>query len=159
MTAGHNALRGSGPDHKLAFDNALAQAGCPDRRSTGSALRAVRPPNRHLTPDARVMSLSRERDRFPVAFAPGHDRPRHSGDLVGERDGCDLCRSSGQQRCEPRSMPGSMDFGIADDGQCAGREQVAQIAIASLANVAEPVLAAARGLFGHEADPGREVPP
>ena len=112
--------------------------------STGSALRAVRPPNRHLTPDARCDLLSRERDRFPVAFAPGHDRPRHSGDLVGERDGCDLCRSSGQQRCEPRSMPGSMDFGIADDGQCAGREQAAQIAIASLANVAEPVLAAAR---------------
>src|ERR1039457_6377233 len=32
MTAGHNALRGSGPDQKLAFDNAMAQVGCPDRR-------------------------------------------------------------------------------------------------------------------------------
>src|SRR6478735_6041184 len=32
MTAGHNALRGSGPGQKLAFDNALAQVGCPDRR-------------------------------------------------------------------------------------------------------------------------------
>jgi hypothetical protein len=32
MTAGHNALRGSGPGHKLAFDNALALVGCPDRR-------------------------------------------------------------------------------------------------------------------------------
>ena len=32
MTAGHNALRGSGPGQKLAFDNALAQMGCPDRR-------------------------------------------------------------------------------------------------------------------------------
>src|SRR6266436_610103 len=32
MTAGHNALRGSGPGHKPAFDNALAQVGCPDRR-------------------------------------------------------------------------------------------------------------------------------
>ena len=32
MTAGHNALRGSGPGHNLAFDNALAQVGCPDRR-------------------------------------------------------------------------------------------------------------------------------
>ena len=85
-----------------------------------------------------VISLSRERDRFP-AFAPGHDRPRHSSDLVGERDSCDLCRSPCQQCGEPGSMPGAMDFGIADDGQCAGREQVAQIAIASLANVAEPV--------------------
>jgi hypothetical protein len=32
MTAGHNALRGSGPGHNHAFDNALAQVGCPDRR-------------------------------------------------------------------------------------------------------------------------------
>jgi len=32
MTAGHNALRGSGPGQNLAFDNALALMGCPDRR-------------------------------------------------------------------------------------------------------------------------------
>src|SRR6266571_7601606 len=32
MTAGHNALRGSGPGQKLAFDHALALVGCPDRR-------------------------------------------------------------------------------------------------------------------------------
>jgi len=32
MTAGHNALRGSGPGQKPAFDNALAHVGCPDRR-------------------------------------------------------------------------------------------------------------------------------
>ena len=32
MTAGHNALRGSGPSQKPAFDHALAQVGCPDRR-------------------------------------------------------------------------------------------------------------------------------
>jgi len=32
MTAGHNALRGSGPGHNHAFDHAVAQVGCPDRR-------------------------------------------------------------------------------------------------------------------------------
>ena len=32
MTAGHNALRGSGPGQKLALDSALAQEGCPDLR-------------------------------------------------------------------------------------------------------------------------------
>src|SRR6516164_10992065 len=31
-TAGHNALRGPGPGQKAAFDNAMAQVGCPDRR-------------------------------------------------------------------------------------------------------------------------------
>jgi len=32
MTAGRNALRGSGPGQKDAFENALARVGCPDRR-------------------------------------------------------------------------------------------------------------------------------
>jgi hypothetical protein len=47
MTAGHNALRGSGPGQKLAFDNAMALVGCPAGGSTGSASRAFRPPNLH----------------------------------------------------------------------------------------------------------------
>ena len=50
MTAGHNALRGSGPGQKAAFEDAVAQVGCTDRRIDGSALRAVRPPNLHITP-------------------------------------------------------------------------------------------------------------
>ena len=32
VTAGHNALRGSGPGQFRAFDNAVARVGCPDRR-------------------------------------------------------------------------------------------------------------------------------
>jgi hypothetical protein len=32
MTAGHNALRGSGPGQKPGLDNAMALVGCPDRR-------------------------------------------------------------------------------------------------------------------------------
>src|SRR5262249_4883244 len=32
ITAGHNALRGSGPGQKAAFEDAVAQVGCPDRR-------------------------------------------------------------------------------------------------------------------------------
>lgn len=32
ITAGHNALRGSGPGQKHAFKDAMAQVGCPDRR-------------------------------------------------------------------------------------------------------------------------------
>ena len=32
MAAGHNALRGSGPGQKHAFENAMALVGCPDRR-------------------------------------------------------------------------------------------------------------------------------
>src|SRR5439155_24040182 len=110
--------------------------------STGSALRAVRPPNpsHHIGCPMRSRSR-RERGWFFVTFAFGHDRPGHPGDLVGERDGRDRRRSPRQQCREPRSMPGAMDFGIADDGERAGREQAAQIAIASFADIAEPILA------------------
>jgi len=50
-----------------------------------------------------------------------------------------------------------MDFGIADHGEGAGREQTSQIAITAFADIAEPVLAATRVLPGNEADPGREI--
>jgi hypothetical protein len=37
MTAGHNAPCGSGPGQNRAFDDAMAQVGCPDRRIDRSA--------------------------------------------------------------------------------------------------------------------------
>jgi hypothetical protein len=51
-------------------------------------------------------------------------------------------------------MPGAMDFGIADHGQRACREQTAQVAIASFADTAKPVLASTRVLLRDEPDPG-----
>ena len=61
--------------------------------STGSALRAVRPPNLHITPDARRdLVLRRKRDGLPVTLALSHHGPGHSGKLVGKRDGGDLGR-------------------------------------------------------------------
>ena len=77
-----------------------------------------------------AISLCRKRDGFFVAFALGHHGPRYSCDLVGECDRGDLRWPPGQQRCEPRPVLGAMDLDIADDRQCAGREQAAQIAIA-----------------------------
>ena len=64
VTAGHNALRGSGPGQQAAFDNAMAQVGCPDRRIDRLCIRAVRPPNLHIT------SVTR-RDLFHAASATG----------------------------------------------------------------------------------------
>ena len=52
---------------------------------------------------------------------------------------------------------GAVDLGIADDGECTGHEQAAQIAVTLFADAAEPVLAAARVLRRDEPDPGREV--
>ena len=45
MTAGHKALRGSGPGQNLAFNDAVARGVVLIAGSTGSALRAVRSPN------------------------------------------------------------------------------------------------------------------
>src|SRR5438128_9124736 len=94
--------------------------------STGSALRAVRPPNLHITPNGRrdlvhAASATGSLYRSPFAImAQGH-----SGDLVGERDSRDLSGSPRQQRREPWTMLGAMDFGIADHGERTGHEQAA----------------------------------
>jgi hypothetical protein len=50
-------------------------------------------------------------------------------------------------------------IGIADDGECSGDEQAAQIAIALFTDAAEPLSAPARMLPWNEPDPGREVAP
>ena len=87
MTAGHNALRGSGPDQQLAFENVLAHVGCPDRWIDRLCFTCCSPsqPSRHAGCPARS-GLSRKRDGFLVSLAPGHHGPDHSRDLVGERD-------------------------------------------------------------------------
>jgi hypothetical protein len=39
-------------------------------------------------------------------------------------------------------MPDTMDFGIANNSQCSGHEQAAQIAVTLFTDAAEPLLAA-----------------
>ena len=50
-------------------------------------------------------------------------------------------------------MFSAIDIGIADDGECAGHEQAAQIAVTLLTHAAEPVLASARVLLRHQPEP------
>src|ERR1700737_4217523 len=127
--------------------------------SSGSALRAVRPPNLHITPGLGAISSSRrERDGLPVALTLGHHRPRHPRDLVGERDRSDLRWLARQQRGEPWPMFAAVDLGIADDRQRAGHKQTAQVAVALFADAAEPFPTPARMLLRHQPDPSREIP-
>ena len=94
MTAGHNALRGSGPGQQPAFNDALAHVGCPDRRIDRLCITCCSPsqPSHHAGCPARSRSR-RKCDGFLVALAPSHHGPSHSGDLVGKRDGSDLSRA------------------------------------------------------------------
>jgi hypothetical protein len=78
VTAGHNALRGSGPGQKPAFDDAMALVGCPDRRIDGSALRAVRPPNFHIAPNGGTISLTPQVRRVLCRSRPWPLWPRPS---------------------------------------------------------------------------------
>src|SRR4029078_10230867 len=139
MTAGHNALRRSGPYQQLAFKNALAHVGCPDHRIDRLCIMCCSPsqPSHHTSCPTRSR-LSRKRDGFFVSLARGHHGPDHPRDLVGERDSRNLSRPPGQQRRKPRPMFGAMDLGVADDRKRAGHEQAAQIAVTLLAYIAEP---------------------
>src|SRR3984957_8865693 len=141
MTAGHNALRRSGPDQQLPFDNAMARVGCPDRQIDRLCITCCSPsqPSHHAGCPARSR-LPRKRDRFLVSLTPGHHGPDHSRDLVGERDGRNLGRPPRQQGREPGPMFGAMDLGVTDDKKRAGHEQATQIAVTLFADIAEPVL-------------------
>src|SRR5271163_401634 len=126
--------------------------------STGSALRAVRPPNLHITPRYfGAISSDPQRGWIIVSLAGSHHGPGHSGQLIGKRDRSDFGRPPCQQCCDPGPILGAMELGIADHGKCAGHEQAAQIAVPLLADTAEPYPTPARVLFGYQPDPGREV--
>src|SRR5499427_9058554 len=113
--------------------------GCPDRRIDRLCITCCSPSqpftSRRMLP---TRSLSRrECDGFLVALAPGHHRPGHASDLVGERDGGDLGWPPCQQCCKPWPMLRAMELCIADHGESTGGEQAAQIAVSLLADAAE----------------------
>src|SRR5580700_5230101 len=130
-----------------------------DRRIDRLCITCCSPfPTVHITPDARRDLSRRECDGFFVTLASDHHCPHHSANLVGERDGSNLGRTSRQQGRKPGSMLGAVEFRIADDGERTGCEQAAQITIALLADTPKLVFAPARVLLRHKSDPGREVP-
>jgi hypothetical protein len=67
MTAGHNALCGSGPGQNRAFDNAVAYVDCPDRRIDRLCITFALPTftSRRMS---SAISLRRKRDGFLVAL-------------------------------------------------------------------------------------------
>jgi hypothetical protein len=64
MTAGHNALRGSGPGQQHAFDSdAMAQVGCPDRRIDRHCITCCSPsqPSHHTGCPGAISFTAQER--------------------------------------------------------------------------------------------------
>ena len=54
----------------------------------------------------------------------------------------------GRRAKRPRPVPGAMNFGVADHGECAGCEQAAQISITSLGDVSALLFASSKLCFG-----------
>jgi hypothetical protein len=80
MTAGHNALRGLGPGQYLAFDDAMAHVGCPDRRIDRHCITCCSPsqPLRHAGL-SRVISFTPRERRVPCSVRSGPSSPKPSG--------------------------------------------------------------------------------
>ena len=76
MTAGHNALRGSGPGQKPAFDNAMAQVGCPDRRIDRLCITCCSPSQLHITPSVRRDLVTPQARWVPCSAHPWPSWPR-----------------------------------------------------------------------------------
>ena len=79
MTAGHNALRGSGPGQKHAFEDAVAQVGCPDRRIDRRCIKCCSPsqPLRHAGLSGVIPFTPRER-QVPYSVRSWTSGPRRS---------------------------------------------------------------------------------
>jgi hypothetical protein len=66
-------LRGSGPGQNRAFDDAVAQVGCPDRRIDRLYITCCSPSQLHITPVIPARSrLPRKCDGISVSFTLGH---------------------------------------------------------------------------------------
>src|SRR5215831_5168577 len=98
-----------------------------------------------------------------VTFLACEHRPADAGVLVGDGDEAlviaDAVAQSHDPVLEVRALVGCFaQCGI----QCGTRplsEQGAQVRIAALSDLAEPILAAGAGLLGHQPDPGGHLPP
>jgi Tripartite tricarboxylate transporter family receptor len=78
MTAGHNALRGSGPGQNRAFDDAVAQVGCPDRQIDRLCIACCSPfPTLTSRRLSGAISLPRKRCGLLVPLPLGHHGPGH----------------------------------------------------------------------------------
>src|ERR1700691_3200364 len=80
--------------------------------STGSALRAVRPPNLHITPVVRRDLAYRASATGSLYRSPLAIMAQTIRDFVGKRDGRNLRRPPRQQGRKPGPMFGAMDLGV-----------------------------------------------
>ena len=85
--------------------------------STGSALRAVRPPQpSHHAMVLGAISSDPQRGWIIISLAPSHHCPGHSGELVGNAMAA-TWSAVVPATLRPRPILGAVDLGIANDGE------------------------------------------
>src|SRR5512139_1115231 len=89
----------------------------------------------------------------PEILAKLQHCPRQPRILGGDRHRSAPVAASFDQTARPPTEPVLLVAEPGQDGACAHDQQAAQVAVASLGNAPEPLLAAAAVLTGHETDP------
>src|SRR5512144_1162686 len=123
------------------------------------------PPSNHDHPRSVVTSgseptiLSRVSPRRSVGLFSQHHCPRDPGVLVREGYGRDVHRSPIKETADPAVPPDGRPFSPADNRASAVDQQASNVPIAAFRDGAEALLAAARPLLRHQAQPRRELAP
>src|SRR5262245_64908157 len=154
MAAGPNALRGSGPNRNLAFEDALTLAGSPDPRNDRVCITSLCHRQFLVTSACRQLRR-RQQLRLLEPLTAHHHGPSHACDFVSKCNGSDLDRPTVHQTSEPGPLRAVLAR-ISDDSHGAGDEQPAQMSIALLRDPAESLFAPGRMLSRHQADPRSE---
>src|SRR5215203_3492643 len=157
--AGHDAFRAGQVPTISSHSSATAKMGFPDPAvSTGFVHQLLSALPNIVDAACGCASLLRERHlRFAVTLAVRHQCPDRPGSLVRQGNRSDLLRAPGKQLNEPPAL-GTVPLDMADHGHGADYQHLAQIAVACPRDAAEPLLATARVLLGHKADPCCHVP-
>src|SRR5215471_20093213 len=155
MAAGPNALRGSGPNPNLAFEDALTLAGSPHPGNDRVCITSLCPHQFLVTSACRQLRC-RQQLRLLESLAAHHHGPRHACDFVSKCNGSDLDRPTLHQTSEPQPLRAVLAR-ISDDSHGAGDEQPAQMSIALLRDPAKSLFAPGRMLSRHQADPRSET--
>src|SRR5262249_32618867 len=128
MAAGPNALRGSGPNPKHAFEDAMTLAGSPDPRNDRVCITSLCPRQFLVTSVCRQLRR-RQQLRLLESLAAHHHGPGNAGDFVSTRTGSAFNRPTFHQPSEPGPLRAVL-ASISDHSHGAGDEQPAQVSIA-----------------------------
>src|SRR3974390_3364311 len=164
MTAGPDAVRGSGPNHSHGTLMPMTQKRVVPIDGSPVSHHAIIPLAIRLScftvascSHCQASSGGCSKLRRSIVSSLGHDCPSDARHLVGNGNGDELGRLLGQQSHDPRMLL-RMLSGISNNRCCTADKQPSEVAISLFGDAAEPLLAACRVLSRHKSDPCCKIP-